>query len=251
MRPGQLCAILLMLCVVVVSGGGGCAPVIIPPATAAKDAVPVLIADYGYHSTLILPRSDGCGMIEYAYGDWTYFGQNQKSIGNALHALVASDQATMGRRMLDREVNQPGLKDALGAKTVLRFDAPRQKVEELERALEQRFSARLDSIVYSPVHQLYFVKDDEPYGMGHNCNHFTAQWLERLGCRVEGMVLTSSFKLKEPAPNPASSTTIETAAAQASSRSASQPASMPTGASRGLAATRPGSRRSSLMTRSQ
>lgn len=243
MRPGQLCTILLL-----VFAGGGCAPVIIPPATAAKDAVPVLIADYGYHSTLILPRSEGGGMIEYAYGDWTYFGQNQKGIGNALHALVASDQATMGRRMLDREVNQPGLKDALGAKTVLQFDAPRQKVEELERALEQRFSARLDSIVYSPVHQLYFVKDDEPYGVGHNCNHFTAQWLERLGCRVEGMVLTSSFRLKEPASVGA---TTETAAAPASSRSASQPISMSSGASRDLAATRPASRPSSLMTRSQ
>ena len=129
-----------------------------------------------------------------------------------------------------------------------------RELEELERALEQRFSARLDSIVYSPVHQLYFVKDDEPYGVGHNCNHFTAQWLERLGCRVEGMVLTSSFKLKEPASGaavPAPAGTIETTAAQASSRSASQPASMPTGASRGLAATRPDSRRSSLMTRSQ
>ena len=244
MRPGQLFTILLML---VLLAGGGCAPVIIPPATAAKDAVPVLVADYGYHSTLILPRSDGGGMIEYAYGDWTYFGQNQKSIGNALHALVASDQATMGRRMLDREVNQPGLKDALGAKTILRFDAPRQKVEELERALEQRFSAWLDSIVYSPVHELYFVKDDEPYGVGHNCNHFTAQWLERLGCRVEGMVLTSSFKLKQPAPAAAMTET----AALASARSTSQLASMPPGARRNLAATRPDSRPTSLMTRFQ
>jgi len=149
--------------------------------------------------------------------------------------------------MLDREVNQPGLKDALGAKTILRFDAPRQKVEELERALEQRFSARLDSIVYSPVHELYFVKDDEPYGVGHNCNHFTAQWLERLGCRVEGMVLTSSFKLKQPAPAAAMTET----AALASARSTSQLASMPPGARRNLAATRPDSRPTSLMTRSQ
>jgi len=242
MRSGQLCTILLLLLV-----GGGCAPVIIPPASGGKDTVTVLVADYGYHSTLILPRPDG-GMIEYAYGDWNYFGQNQKGLGNALHALMASDQATMGRRMLDREVNQPGLKDALGAKTVLRFDAPRPKVEELERALEQRFSARLDSIVYSPVHELYFVKDDEPYGVGHNCNHFTAKWLERLGCRVEGMVLTSSFKLKEPT---AAGAATETAAAMASSRSTSQPISTPASAGRNLAATRPSSRPSSLMTRSQ
>jgi hypothetical protein len=244
MNLRRLCTILL-LCLT-----GGCAPVIIPPVTTGKESVPVLVADYGYHSTLILPRSGGSGMVEYAYGDWTYFGQNQKSVANALHALVASDQATMGRRMLDREVNQPGLKDALGAKAVLQFDAPRQKVEELERALEQRFSARLDSIVYSPVHQLYFVKDDEPYGVGHNCNHFTAQWLERLGCRVEGMVLTSSFKLKEPAGDAVAD---QIAAAPASSRSTSQPSPMPAGANRGLTKTtaQPASRPSSLMTRSQ
>ena len=53
---------------------------------------------------------------------------------------------------------------------------------------------------------LYFVKDDERYGMANNCNHFTAKWLERLGCRVEGWVIGSSFRVKEaaaPATRPA------------------------------------------------
>lgn len=183
---------------------GGCAAVIVPPATTAAGTsasgaplAPVLVADYGYHSTLILPRPNGGGMVEYAYGDWSYFGNNQKSVGNAIHALFASDQATLGRRLLDREPDQSGLTEALGAKEVIRFNAPRDKIEALDRALDRRFSARLDSIVYSPVHQLYFVKDDERYGVGHNCNHFTAQWLERLGCKIEGMVLTSKFTLKE------------------------------------------------------
>ena len=242
----RLCAILL-LCLI----GGGCAPVIVPPVTAGKETVPVMVADYGYHSTLILPRSEGSGMIEYAYGDWTYFGQNQKSVSNALHALMASDQATMGRRVLDREVNQPGLIDALGAKAVLQFDAPRERVEALERALEQRFSARLDSIVYSPVHQLYFVKDDEPYRMSHNCNHFTAQWLSRLGCRVEGMVLTSNFRLKEPAAAGGGGGAAPAEAVAASSHATTRPSSMPAGASRSLATTRPASRPASLMTQSQ
>src|SRR3954465_13264444 len=101
MNLRRLWAILLLCC------AGGCAPVIIPPVTTGKDAVPVLVADYGYHSTLILPRPV-CGMTGYDYGGWNYFGQNQKGLGNALHALMASDQATMGRRMLGREVNQAG-----------------------------------------------------------------------------------------------------------------------------------------------
>jgi len=184
---------------------GGCSATIVPPPTTVTTAsgaatpvslAPVFVADYGYHSTLILPRPNGGGMVEYAYGDWSYFGHNQKSVGNALHALFASDQATLGRRLLYREPDQSGLLEALGAEKVIRFDAPVDRVEALDRALDQRFSARLDSIVYSPVHQLYFVKDDEPYGVGHNCNHFTAQWLERLGCKVEGFVLTSRFTVK-------------------------------------------------------
>ena len=80
--------------------------------------------------------------------------------------------SVMGRRLLDRLPNQPGFEAATGAKSVIRFDAPRDKVEALERALEQRFSARLDSIVYSPVHHLYFVKDDAHYSLFHTCNRF-------------------------------------------------------------------------------
>jgi hypothetical protein len=190
------CAALILVAVC-----AGCSAVIRPPAVrSAAETVPVLVADYGYHSTIILPRPNGGGMVEYAYGDWTYFGCNQKSLGTAFHALLASDQATLGRRVLDREPNQPGLKEAIGANAVLTFRAPREKVENLERSLEQRFSQHLETIVYSPVHQLYFVKDGAHYGVAHNCNHFTAEFLQQLGCRIEGVVLMSNFKLKEAAP---------------------------------------------------
>ncbi|HEY7118989.1 MAG TPA: hypothetical protein VH475_20530 [Tepidisphaeraceae bacterium] len=217
-------------------GIGGCSAVIVPPRTTTaagggggvggggQKFVPVAVADYGYHSTLILPRAEG-GLVEYAYGDWDYFGQSHKSVANALHALLASDQATLGRRVLEMEPTQSGLEKATGASQIIRFTAPREKVEELERELDRRFSARLDSIMYSPVHQLYFVKDDERYGVGHNCNHFTAQWLERLGCRVEGVVLGSGFRLKEgpaeeeaaPAPTAATGTAL-TASLRATTR---------------------------------
>src|SRR3954451_5218927 len=152
---GQITAFFALL-----TGGGGGAVIVPPPLVPAGRSSPVLVADYGYHSTLILPRSQG-GLVEYAYGDWTYFGQNQKSVGTALHALLASDQATLGRRVIDREPDPTDVGQATGAKGVIRFDAPRDKVRELEQALEARFAAGRDSITYSPVHQLYFVKDDE------------------------------------------------------------------------------------------
>lgn len=179
----------------------GCTAVIVPPITTGKDTVPVVVADYGYHSIIIFPKSDG-GMIEYAYGDWTYFGHNDKSVANALHALIGSNQATLGRRLLDRDPRQPGLAEAIGAKVLVKFDAPREKVQKMEWALDRRFSTHLDSIVYSPAHQLYFVKDDDHYSASHNCNHFTASIVEALGAQIHGIVLTSDFKLNEAAAPP-------------------------------------------------
>jgi hypothetical protein len=187
MKFGQIFLLTLVCC-------SGCTAVIIPPATKGTDTVPVVVADYGYHSTVIFPKSDG-GMIEYAFGDWTFFGQSEKTVGNALHALIHSDQATLGRRLLDRDPRQSGLAEATGAKVLIRFDAPREKVLEMEKALDRRFSEHLDTIMYSDVHHLYFVKDDDRYNAAHNCNHFTADLLESLGCHIQGVVLTSDFKL--------------------------------------------------------
>jgi hypothetical protein len=189
MKYGQFLLLIFLGC-------GGCTAVILPPSTTGTDPVPVIVADYGYHSTIIFPKSDG-GMIEYAFGDWTFFGHNQKSFATGFHALLSSDQATIGRRLLDRDPRQQGLAEAIGAKALVRFDAPREKVLEMERELDRRFSAHLDTIIYSPQHQLYFVKDDHHYDAAHNCNHFTANLVERLGCKIEGIVLTSDFKLGE------------------------------------------------------
>ena len=41
-----------------------------------------------------------------------------------------------------------------------------------------------------------YVKDDEPYGLLHNCNRETADWLNLLGCRTCGIALTSHFKVE-------------------------------------------------------
>jgi hypothetical protein len=176
---------------------GGCEAVIVPPVVAHDvPTTPVFVADYGYHSSLILPRGDGM-MMEYAYGDWNYFANNHKTFGSTLDALFSSEQATLGRRVLLRSPYQAGLGEAIGAKSVVRFDASRDKVAALDMELSNRFSRDLDSLIYTPAQNSYFVKDAEHYSIGNNCNHLTARWLERLGCRVEGRVFGSRFRVKE------------------------------------------------------
>jgi hypothetical protein len=174
----------------------GCEAVIVPPRVGPSEpSLPVFVADYGYHSSVILPRGDSV-MVEYAYGDWTFFAKNQKSLSTTLGALFSSEQATLARRVLLRSPYQDGLQQALSAKSIVRFDAPRERVMELDMALSQRFSQDLDSIIYTPAHDSYFVKDSEHYSLSNNCNHLTARWLQTLGCRVEGTVFGSKFKLK-------------------------------------------------------
>jgi hypothetical protein len=187
----------LILSVVVVLFCCGCQAVIVPPRVSpGEPSLPVFVADYGYHSSVIIPRSEGL-MVEYAYGDWTFFAKNQKSWKTTFDALFSSDQATLARRVLMRSPYQAGLQEAVGANSVFRFEAPRDKVIRLDVELSRRFSRDLDSIIYTPAHDSYFVKDDERYGLGNNCNHLTARWLEQLGCKVEGVVFGSHFKLKE------------------------------------------------------
>ena len=53
----------------------GCATRVVPP-RAIVSPVTVYIADYGRHSSLILPTDTGC-LAEYAYGDWRFYALNQ------------------------------------------------------------------------------------------------------------------------------------------------------------------------------
>lgn len=156
-----------------------------------------MVADYGYHSTVIVPRADG-RLVEYAFGDHSYFGQNDKSFLKALHALFLSDQATLGRRLIEPIPPSVKMEDATGALTIVRIDAPKEKVSQLERDLDVRFIHQIDTVHWSDVHNLYFVKDAQPYSLKNNCNVETARWLEKIGCRIQGCVVGSQFTLAEP-----------------------------------------------------
>jgi hypothetical protein len=181
--------------IAVVAAGGGCSTAIVPPRVEPARATQVLVADYGYHSTVIFPNSQG-KLTEYAYGDYTFFCQNQKSILTALHALFCSEQATIGRRELPQKTDdEAAFNKAIGAVGVLKFDVPADRVRELERTLARRFTETNEKPFFSNVHHLFFVRDAEHYGIAHNCNHFTAENLEILGCKLEGWPVLSKFHL--------------------------------------------------------
>jgi hypothetical protein len=175
---------------------GGCTTTIVPPPRPA-DPVTVYVTDYGRHSSLLLPESNDL-FIEYAFGDWDWFAQGHKNSSSGVHALFFSSDSALGRR----EVKLPsGASDAeiaklLGAKQAEHFEVSGQRATALREKLDALHKEHADTVVLEPSTQLWFVKYQGGYGLCHNCNHVTADWLRALGCKIQGSAMFSKFRVK-------------------------------------------------------
>ena len=171
----------------------GCGATVIPP-TNPPEPVRAYFADYGRHSSVLLPTNDGAALHEYAFGDWDWFAAGHTSIFNGLDALLASDGGALGHRRVPLTPDPTKLAHRVGAERLLPFEVSRAKVAALETKLDSRYRRRLDTYLYNDEAKLGFVRDETPYSLWHNSNHVTAQWLEALGCEVRGSRITSRFR---------------------------------------------------------
>ncbi len=173
---------------------GGCAQTIYPQARPV-DPVPVYVADYGIHSSLMLPVAEN-KFVEYAFGDWGYATENHCGANDALGALLLSFQSTFGRRFITQESGETHPMPVIdGPGKVQKFYASRAQVQELVGRLNERFENGQSKPVRNPTNDTNYVKDTEHYSVANNCNHLTVRSLKQLGCRVEGFIVTSRFKV--------------------------------------------------------
>ena len=186
-RPGLLFLLLVPFT--------GCSARIIPPARVA-DPVSIFVADYGRHSSILLPARDG-NLVEFAWGDYDWFAANRTGIGNALAALFWSHGSTIGIRHLAADAQRADLRQIVGCDHLLHFAASGQKAIALREQLIARIDRHRETMIYNPTNDFSFVRDDERYVLWHNCNHLTAQWLRELGCQVKGTAVLSHFELEE------------------------------------------------------
>ncbi len=178
----------------------GCTPRIIPPAM-PQNAVPIYVADYGRHTSIVLPDEKG-GLVEFSWGDYRWFAENHMRAGDAIAALFWSSGSTLGCRHIPAELPHDELMIALSAKRLLRFLADADQAAALRKLLIDQFNLHRDSMIYNNERQFYFVRDDGHYWLAHNCNHLTANWLRMLGCRVDGLIIYSNFELDEVSDSP-------------------------------------------------
>src|ERR1700722_10035619 len=95
-RSPILLATLLSLIFIPLIGGCGT----VHPPTNPTDPIPVYLADYGVHSSVILPTEKG-KFVEYVFGDWGFAVENHDwFIPDVPRALFFSTQAGFGRRFL-------------------------------------------------------------------------------------------------------------------------------------------------------
>jgi hypothetical protein len=171
----------------------GCAATIYPPQRVAEP-VQVGVLDHGHHASLIVQIPDG--MLRYSYGDWNWYALRQTGPTEGTSAVLWPTQAALGRKELPgpfspiavvREVHVP-IEDAI----YLTVDAHAvgRLVDRLERIHRENSAAH----VYNEAYDLVFAPHPEPYSIAHNSNRVVADWLEQLGCRVEGTALFSVWK---------------------------------------------------------
>lgn len=171
----------------------------IAPPVAVVDPKTVFIADYGYHSSLLLPRPEG-GLVEYAFGEWAWFAEGQTQGHRAVGlAFVASD-GTLGRREYPAPATTEQLRRWLPVEALHPVTVERERAAALRDRLDAEFeTGRAVREHHNHAHRLWFVPAARNYhGTFYNCNTAVAEWLEELGCRVTGARAFSAFELVEP-----------------------------------------------------
>lgn len=176
----------------------GCVAIARPPAAPA-DPVPVFLLQQGAHTGVILPAADGAegAWVEYAFGNWRWYGEQRDGTLNGLYALAVPNDAALGRRYADAAPPADPLLEARGAR-VQPFHAERARVHELRRALDAEFEASPVAPRLLERNGLWIAKAQTPYALDSNCSDATVSWLRALGCSVTAPGITRSVVLLTP-----------------------------------------------------
>jgi hypothetical protein len=170
---------------------------VIRPPAAPEDPVSVVVVDYGYHSSLVLPSPEG-GSVEYAYGEWDWFVLNRDAWVHACGTLCWPNQGALGRRRHAAPPTRGALVGLIGCEEMLEVQVSGSRVELLLKRLDGDFEKALETRVFNPQVQLEFVHGDVDYCFLVNCNHLVARWLIELGCGLSGTACFSSFTVGKP-----------------------------------------------------
>ncbi len=218
----------ILVCLAMLSG---CTMDLVPPdLTSLERPAEVHIINHGVHAALVLPRDEG-NLGEYAFGEWEWFAMERNQWYRAFGALFIPSESALSRRLWsDAET----LKSAwTGPHPILTFQVEQQNALALSRELDAMIAAGLTHTTTTtdqpPQPQTVvnrddtvFVRRDERYRLGNNCNHVLARWLEALNVRVIGNRTVATVRLRDQA-----TPTVTSAAGSSPAAPAAPPQPLP------------------------
>lgn len=168
----------------------GCATRLTPPANVA-DPVQIQLVDYGRTSLIVIPDHTGQHLVEYAYGDWDWYALRKTEWWRAIPALLWPTRGALGRAEIAHF-------DEAGVERIHTITVERSAAARLQRELDSQFWNQRNTLVYTPEVNMEFVHFGHWYWGFHNSNYATACWLHKMGVRVRGTPLWSSWKITTP-----------------------------------------------------
>lgn len=176
---------------------GGCTTVVIPPAN-PLDPAPVFIADYGRHSSLVLPRGDG-RLVEYSYGQFAWYALEEDEWWRVPALLFVPQQGALGREEWEAPATAGGVRRHRWVEAVMEVEVAQAQLDRLLARLDARFAAGADTEFRNDHYGLTFVYDEDDYWIGHSCNTAVAEWLRELDCAVPSVALSADYDVRPPA----------------------------------------------------
>ena len=172
----------------------GCTTTIVPPRDAAAPVL-VYVVDHGRHSSLLLSQPDPNQMMEYTYGEWGWFAENDTGCARSVPTLFWPTQGTLGRRTLSLKSDVGAVRARFKDELVYPVSVSRAKRDALLRKLDAEFQSRIDTRFYQPAFRTEFVYSDDKFWVFNNCNHATRVWLRELGCKAKWGGVWAKFRM--------------------------------------------------------
>lgn len=187
------------ICVALLTALAGCGPMQIRAPRVAGAPAAVYLADYGRHSSLILPRPGGA-RVEYAYGWWPWFALNHQQWYDAIPLFIFPGEGALARRSLPEDADAETLRRDLGLEHVELISVEPARAAALLAHLDAAYEAHRDAEIANPATAMTCVPSDRAYSLINNCNTAVTEWLETLGCGLCGQTFLANFDVESPAP---------------------------------------------------